>query len=228
VPDPGRIWQALSEIAAETGLVPFLLAGLDQTTARPWDDGEFSDPADIGQLAELDPAELLAELWAGEFEEPDNETDEDLDDDFLAMIAPFSCEFRGLAPAADQQLTPREIEQALGSLRPARIGLAAASRPADVLPLIGWDGAANHWEDALVIAAVLRSWEDRFGARLLRVGFAEIQLLAARPPPTLQAAQHLAAEQFAICDECAGTGLHDVSSITAHLMHSPIRTFWWD
>jgi hypothetical protein len=43
-----------------------------------------------------------------------------------------------------------------------------------VLPLIGWDGAANHWEDALVIAAVLRSWEDRFGARLLRVGFAEI------------------------------------------------------
>src|SRR5215472_14124928 len=87
VPDPGRIWQALSEIAAETGLVPFLLAGLDQTTARPWDDGEFSDPADIGQLAELDPAELLAELWAGEFEEPDNETDEDLDDDLLAIIA---------------------------------------------------------------------------------------------------------------------------------------------
>jgi len=130
----------------------------------------------------LDPAELLADLWAGEFEEPDNEADEDLDDDFLAMIAPFSREFPGLAPAADQQLTPREIEQALGSLRPARIGLAAASRRADVLPLIGWDGAANHWEDALVIAAVLRSWEDRFGARLLRVGFAVIQLLAERPP----------------------------------------------
>lgn len=108
------------------------------------------------------------------------------------------------------------------------MGLAAASRPADVLPLIGWDGAANHWEDALVIAAVLRSWEERFGARLLRVGFAEIQLLAERPPRTVQAAQQLAAEQFAFCDESAGKGLHDVPSITAHLLSSPTWTFWWD
>jgi hypothetical protein len=227
VPDPGRIWHALSETAADTGLVPLLLAGLDQTTARPWDDGEFSDPADIGQLGELDPADLLADLWAGGFEEPDDD-DEDLDDEFQAMIAPFSREFPGLAPAADLRLAPSEMDQELGSLRPARIGLAAASRPADVLPTIGWDGAANHWEDALVIAAVLRSWEERFGARLLRVGFAEIQLLAERPPRALQAAQHLAAEQFAFCDECAGTGLHDVSSIAAHILRSPIWTFWWD
>ncbi len=45
VPQPGPIWQALSDISPETGLVPFLLAGLDETTRRPWDDGEFSDPA---------------------------------------------------------------------------------------------------------------------------------------------------------------------------------------
>jgi Domain of unknown function (DUF4253) len=76
-------------------------------------------------------------------------------------------------------------------LQPARIGLAAASRPADLLPLIGWDGAASRWEDAVVIAAVLRSWEEQFGARLLRVGFAGIQLLADRPPRTLQAALRL-------------------------------------
>jgi Domain of unknown function (DUF4253) len=231
VPDPGRIWQALSAIAPDTGLAPFLLAGLDQATRRPWDDGEFSDPADIGQLGELDAAGLLAEMWDGQFAEPDDEPR--LEDDypygeFRAMIAPFSGAFPGLAPGSDQQLTASDIEQALGSLRPARIGLAAASRPADVLPLIGWDGAANYWEDALVIAAVLRSWEERFGARLLRVGFAEIQLLAERPPPTVQAAQRLAAEQFAFCDECAGKGLHDVSSITAHLLSSPTWTFWWD
>lgn len=44
VADPGRIWQALSDIAPDTGLVPFLLSGLDETTARPWDEDEFSDP----------------------------------------------------------------------------------------------------------------------------------------------------------------------------------------
>jgi Domain of unknown function (DUF4253) len=64
--------------------------------------------------------------------------------------------------------------------------------------------------DALPIAVVLRSWEDRFGARLLRIGLAEISVLARRPPRTRDSAQHLAAEQWAFCSEFGGTGLHDV------------------
>ncbi len=230
VADPGRTWQALSELSPDTGLVPFLLAGLDDTTRRPWDDNEFSDPADISTIGELDTAALLAEMWSGEFEDEDAESEdvEDEDDEFREMIAPFSRQFPGLAPAAEQRLTDHEIEQALRSLPPARVGVAVASRPADVLPLIGWDGAVNHGDYAVMIAAVLRSWEERFGARLLQIGFAEIRLLAERPPRTLQAARQLAAEQFAFCDECAGRGLHDVSSITDHLLRSPIWTFWWD
>jgi hypothetical protein len=49
--------------------------------------------------------------------------------------------------------------------------------------------------ETLPLTAVLRSWEDRFGARLLEVGFADIKLLVerqsastawcpARPAPT--------------------------------------------
>ena len=79
-----------------------------------------------------------------------------------------------------------------------------------------------------MVGAVLRSWEDRFGARLLRVGFAQVSVLAQRPPRTLESAQRLAAEQWAFCSECAGEGLHDVARITASLMSSPIWTFWWD
>jgi hypothetical protein len=86
----------------------------------------------------------------------------------------------------------------------------------------------NHGDYAAVIPAILRSWEHPFGTRLLRVGFAEIQLLADRPPRTLQAVRLLAAEQFAICDECAGQGLHDIASITDHLLSSPVWTFWRD
>ncbi len=53
------------------------------------------------------------------------------------------------------------------------------------------------------IAAVLRTWEDRFGARLLNVGpGAEIRLLVQRPPATRQAAQRVAAEHYAFADEC--------------------------
>jgi hypothetical protein len=88
------------------------------------------------------------------------------------------------------------------------------------------------WNDALVTAvpraAVLRSWEDRFGARLLRVGLAEFSVLARRPPRALESARHVAAEQWAFCNEFGGTGLHDVSGMTASLMNSPVWTFWWD
>src|SRR5215467_968192 len=66
VSDPGRTWQALSDLMPVTGLVPFLLKGLDETTRRPWDEHEFEDPADVGALDRMDAGEILAELWSGE------------------------------------------------------------------------------------------------------------------------------------------------------------------
>jgi hypothetical protein len=73
----------------------------------------------------------------------------------------------------------------LGRLAPARVGLVPASRAADVLPRLGWNEAL----DTVPVAAVLRSWEDRFGACLLRVGFAQVSVLAYRPPRTLESAR---------------------------------------
>jgi Domain of unknown function (DUF4253) len=87
------------------------------------------------------------------------------------------------------------------------------ARPADVLPLIGW--TPSDQSDALPAAAVVRSWEDRFGARLLRVGFAQTSLLTARPPRSTGHAQRSAAEHVVCCDECAGHGLSDIPRITA-------------
>lgn len=74
----------------------------------------------------------------------------------------------------------------------------------------------------------MRSWEDRFGARLLTVGFAQISLLTGKPPRSTGHAQRIAAEHFAFCDECAGQGLSDIPRITASLMQTPIWTLWWD
>src|SRR5262249_29377908 len=121
-----------------------------------------------------------------------------------------------------------ETDRALRLLHPARIGLAAASRPADVLPLIGWSGNTNWGTGTLPVAAVLRSWEDRFGARLLRIGFAQISVLAARPPRDLESVQLLAAEHLVFSNEFGGLGLREISAITSYLMASPVWTFWWD
>jgi hypothetical protein len=233
VPDAGRVWAALSEAHAQSGLVPFLLSGIAGGTERPWDTQEFRDPDDVTKLDHLDPAALLRERWQQQTTEYDDydEEDEGYEDEEFARsiaeeVAPFSRrQFPGLAQREDRQLDAGQLDRALSGLGPARVALVPAGRPADALPMLGWNEALV---TALPEAAVLRSWEDRFGARLLRVGFAEISVLAQRPPRTLESARHLAAEQWAFCNECAGRGLHDVPSITASLMNSPIWTFWWD
>jgi hypothetical protein len=108
--------------------------------------------------------------------------------------------------------------------------MAAANRPADALPAMGWI-PANWIDGTLPVAAVLRSWEERFGARLLEVGLGEFKLLVERPPRTRQAALRIAAEQWAFADECACAdqeGLTEVGSIAACLENTSIWGFWLD
>jgi len=76
---------------------------------------------------------------------------------------------------------------------------------------------------------VLRSWENRFGARLLALGpGAIVRLLVQRPPRTLGSAEEIAAEHSAFCDECADQGFRTVREIAPVLVDAPIWTFWWD
>jgi hypothetical protein len=85
VPDAGRVWAALSEAHAQSGLVPVLLAGLDGDPERPWDTQEFRDPDDLTELDHLDAAELLREDWrqqTTEYDDYDEEGEAYGDDDF--------------------------------------------------------------------------------------------------------------------------------------------------
>ncbi len=79
------------------------------------------------------------------------------------------------------------------------------------------------------IAAVLRTWEDRFGARLLNVGpGAEIRLLVQRPSATREAAQRVAAEHYAFADECGECGRSNIKTTSSRLVDAPTWQFWWD
>jgi hypothetical protein len=110
--------------------------------------------------------------------------------------------------------TASQLTDVLDALPPHRIGLVPATEPAEVLPLVGWC-PAGFSELTLEVAAVIRSWEDRFGVRLLKIGFAEFSVIATRPPRNLAHAQQLAAEQWAFCDEVS-YGLSDVGRISAY------------
>jgi hypothetical protein len=231
VPDAPRVWQVLTGMHPDTGLVPILLAFMgDEHEGRPWDEGELDARCDLAAVDRLDAASVLAEVWAAQTPSPDQvEREPDLADWF----APFGLEFPGLAPRQDQELSGAELDAALGWFGPARIGLVPAARPADVLALVGYNGTANGYDTPELLSAVLRSWEDRFGAVLVEVGFAHIRLLARRPPRTLPHAQAVAAELGVMCDEFwpidkPGTAEKAIGGIAERILRIPIWSMWLD
>jgi len=250
VPEPGAAWSALSGLHAETGLVPILLA--DEEAGE---DFFFYTPAGVADVDRLNAAQVLAARWAMMRAQAEQTQNSQLSWGALlsrqfpglkrdergrpiwpppAVAAAELGPFPGLAPRSDSRLSAAERDAALGPLPAARIGLVAAQRPADVLAIVGWStfddpARGDQPQNAVWIAAVLRSWEDRFGAQLLNVGpGAVIQLLVERPPRSLEAAQRIAAEHRVFADECAGTGASDIPSISASIVSAPIWTFWWD
>jgi hypothetical protein len=220
VDDAGRLWAAVWDVHPQTGLVPVVLV---EPAAEL-----FERPSDLAALDRLNAADVLTFRWE------DVEGPETGEGWWLAERAPFTRRFPGLAAAVAERAADAELRDVLGSLPPAHLGLVPAARAADVLPLAGWlatDAFESAFEGALPFAAVLRSWEDRFGARLLRVGpGAEIQLLVERPPRTEEEALALAAEHFAFCDEwhAGDQGLTTVSEIASVVLAAPTWRFWWD
>jgi hypothetical protein len=142
--------------------VPLLLPTLEGQPERPWDAGELS-PEDPDVLDGLDLTEAITELWDGgvpdEVEDP-GETAE--------LLAPFGRKFPGLAPATSRLAAPAGLAAATATVDlPVGVGPVRANRPADALMAIGWKGAVNILDSPAPLALVLRSWEERFGARLM-------------------------------------------------------------
>lgn len=190
VPAPVFAWWQLVQQFPSTGLWPLLLNALDDGSGRPWD-GDF-DPSPLDVVDALDPHDVLARGWSGSLVPIDDPWSPG-----TGPLAPFGPEFPGLAPFGPV----REVS-AFG-LPPGvdmRIGLVSCMRAADAIALIGWQGAVNV-RTAAEVAAVLRTWEDRFGAHLVGLGFATMTLLVTRPPTDDDHALHVAAEVAALCPD---------------------------
>ncbi|MEV0680084.1 DUF4253 domain-containing protein [Actinosynnema sp. NPDC050436] len=233
------LWDALRAEHAETGLWPLLLEPLgDDDSFRPWGDGELW-PSDMSAPGDHDPAALLAGWWAAHTapEEPDAEesnTGEQDTDQRPSTTAPFGRAWPGLAPAPPARTDPdraaAEAADVLASVKDElRLGLVAAGRGADALTAVGWTGPANYTGDTAEISAVLRDWEDRFGARVVAVGFATLYLSVGNPPSTPEHALRVAAEHFAFCpDNVWQGGVATLADYAERLVDSEVWAFWWD
>jgi hypothetical protein len=221
--DAAGAWLALRERLGGTGLVPLLLSGLGGEPDRPWESGELGPPAS-GALVGLEAPAVLRRQWEGHVPVPEEDEQET-----ARLLAPFSRSFPGLAPATSGRASPAALEQAVASLNaPMRIGLVAASRPADTLVSIGWQGAANYHRTAAPLTAVLRSWEERFAATVMHIGFDTVDLLVERPALSRQAALAVAAEHFAFCMDNIYQGAGSISRYAREVAGATRWSFWWD
>ncbi|MFE0026076.1 DUF4253 domain-containing protein [Amycolatopsis sp. NPDC059021] len=140
------------------------------------------------RVASADPEAVLARWWDGSCCDG-------------ACLRPFGARFPGLARRTARKSDPLAEAGNTGSVLAARgqhrLGLVQTERPADIPALLGWTGMIKSTDQVAELSAVLRSWEDRFGATLIVLGFDSLELSVAAPPRTQARALTVAAEHRA-------------------------------
>lgn len=204
-------WDRLVSVGAASGMHPVLLApGWD-------DDGENLDPGRMSSADDHDAEEVLADFWASVG-----------DDGAWPGLAPA----RPLPAGPDPDRVAADVAAGLletPSFADGRAALVPARTTADVPSVLGWSGPANHEGDTGRLCAVLRSWEARFGIRVVALRFDVLDLSVAAPPRTLQEALPVAAEHLAFCPDNVWQGAGSLRSYAESLLDAPHHwTFWWD
>ncbi|MEV6595081.1 DUF4253 domain-containing protein [Streptomyces acidicola] len=242
---PGN-WAALGSTAGRAGLLPVLLdTGGAQGGPAEWElmPGEMSYPGDH------DAEEVLAEYWEDYAEdEPDADEDHPGRERVVEVfgepltydetVAPYGAVWPGLSPARPLAAAPdaraAEVADSLvdpgSGFKEPRLALVPARRSADIPAAVGWTGPMNHEGDIARLCAVLRSWEDRFGIRVVALTFDQLVLSVAAPPTTQAEAEAVAAEHFAFCPDNITQGHHE--TLRAYAAHEVLGqrgwSFWWD
>lgn len=216
-------WAALAEHFPQTGLWPLRLTSLYDGSGRPWN-GEL-EPGTEADVDAIDVLQTLQRGWRDSLVPIRNPWPPG-----TGPLAPFGQHFPG--PARSQTAHVPAVFIAGAS----RLGLVSCRRPADAIALAGWTGAINVTGSAQV-SAVLRSWEDRFGAVLVGLSFGSMTLLVTRPPTTRDDALRVAAEVAALCPHAlwqpealtpARPRQATLESMSRLLVREPVWDLWFD
>ena len=234
-PVTAALWQRIYTEHPRTGLWPLILDSTQHWGGdfRPWGSGELF-PRRMTSPAIHDPAELLRNWWT-DYTAVDEEDDMLTPEARIAVTAPFGRSWPGLVviPASTgntDAMANGFAEHFIAAHPRARLGLVAGRSGAEALAASGWNGPANYDNDTAKFAAVVETWEHRFGARVIAVGPSTLHLSVAAPPTTADQALRVAAEHFAFCPDNVWQGRqpYTLASYAEHLPDSNCWEFWWD
>lgn len=194
----------------DTGLWPLVTDGLDGDLNRPWRDGELGPVEDPESV---DVGTFLLQTWEENVSE---------DDDTPAS------QWTGLAAAVPGEPDVAVLPAGLECPPRSALLLVPVTRPADVLAALGWLGAENHDLGGGQLSAVLRSWEERFGAVPVCLGFDSMVLAVSRPPVDRAEVDRLAQEQYAVCPDNVDQGAGSIERYAEEIAGQRLWSFWWD
>ncbi|GAA4702884.1 hypothetical protein GCM10023215_47730 [Pseudonocardia yuanmonensis] len=223
LPNPD-VYEALLRAAPTTGRCPVWITNWTVGRVGPLTAAERT--ARLLDVARADPARLLEQAWPG----PCPST--------CSCPEPLPA-WPGVLPVPDRNATALEgdlpvvaaARWARERARDSALAVVDAARPADVPAVLDWRGACNYDQDVVEISAVLRSWEERFGAVLTLLDADTLILSVAAPPMTRRECESVAAEHFAFCPDQQDP--QDGRWFTLRGYADLIRgarqwRFWWD
>lgn len=149
------------------------------------------------------------------------------DDTAAAALAVLKCyggeHITALAPAVDRiPSMDYWLPQPMRSLL-----VVPVARPADVPAKLRWAGACNRGMAGDEISAVLRSWEDRYGAVLVGIDATRIGMIAAAVPADPDDLEALLVEHYIfdydVVDQIIGS-----EERHRQLIKAGEWNFWWD
>jgi Domain of unknown function (DUF4253) len=226
-------WSRLQALQDGTGLRPVLLGGPSDSLS-PCDRTEI-DAVDVETIMVQEWNEFVAlrqqaaggSVWRDHIPEgvwiP-----EDPGPPFATWpgLAPPGTRWRD-PEAVARQVVERRLLPRNFTVNELHIGLVPAARSADIPALMGTH-LARDYVTVAELSAVLRSWEERFGARV--VGLTDgLYVSVAAPPLAWLHAQHLALEHLLICpDNLTDQPVWTFPSYVDRIHGLDLWRFWWD
>ncbi|MFE9407084.1 DUF4253 domain-containing protein [Streptomyces sp. NPDC006530] len=230
-PTPPGLWEKLQQEHARSGLWPLLLTHpANDPDFRPWATGELA-PGQSSSPASHDPEAVLRGWWNSLAEAHPDDPQEAAER--LQMLEPYGADWPGPASSPHPPVGEAPAEAAVAVARwllhhdpGLRIGLVRADSGAEAPAACGWTGAAGR-ADTGAITAVLRSWEQRYGARVVEIGLDGLRLSVTARPDGLDEALPVAAEHVAFCPDNVFRGTESLTDYAEELVEEKCWSFWW-